>query len=70
MNHKTLLALILASAFGLSHSVVYADDDKKPTQPAPELIAEGDEKPTQPAPELIAEGDEKPTQPAPELISA
>ncbi len=39
MNHKTLLALILASAFGLSHAVVYADDDKKPTQPAPELIS-------------------------------
>ena len=54
MNHKTLLALILASAFGLSHSVVYAEGDEKPTQPAPELIAEGDEKPTQPAPELIS----------------
>jgi hypothetical protein len=33
------------------------------------ILAEGDEKPSQPAPELLAEGDEKPTQPAPELIA-
>lgn len=54
MNSKTLLALALAGAFSLSHSVVYAEGDEKPSQPAPELIAEGDEKPSQPAPELIA----------------
>ena len=39
MNRKTLLALALVSAFSLSHSVVYAEGEEKPTQPAPELTA-------------------------------
>lgn len=69
MNRKTMIALALIGAFGFTHTVVYAEGEEKPTQPAPELIAEGQEKPTQPAPELIAEGEEKPTQPAPELTA-
>ena len=66
MNRKTVLALALASAFGLSTFAAYADEDKKETE-KPQLVAEGDEKETS-KPELIAEGDEKETS-KPELIA-
>ena len=66
MNRKTVLALALASAFALSTSAVYADDEKTETE-KPQLVAEGDEKETT-KPEVIAEGDEKETS-KPELIA-
>ena len=81
MNRKTLLALALASAFALSNSAAFADDEKKETEKPqliadedkkdaekPQLVAEGDEKETS-KPELIADSHEKPEAPKPELIA-
>jgi hypothetical protein len=69
MNRKTLLALAIAGAFGLSAFASYAEDDKKETE-KPQLVASGDEAfPIQTQiPELIAEDDKK-DAPKPELIA-
>jgi len=66
MNRKTVLALALASAFGVSNSAVYADDEKKETQ-KPQVIAEDEKKETK-KPELISDSHEK-EKPKPELIA-
>jgi hypothetical protein len=69
MNRKTLLAIALASAFGLSTVAAYADDEKQETE-KPQLIAEDDKKdspfPADPSigsdrnpAQLIAEDDKK-----------
>ena len=69
MIRKTLLALALASAFGLSTFAAYADEDKKDA-PKPELIASGDEVyPIESqTPELVADEDKK-DAPKPELVA-
>ena len=69
MTRKTLLALAVAGAFGLSTFVAHADEDKKDA-PKPELIASGDEVypiETQ-TPELLADEDKK-DAPKPELVA-
>ncbi len=66
MNHKTILALALASVFALSTTGSYAQSDEKQEAPKPELIAQSDEKQEAPKPELIADGDEK-EAPKPEM---
>jgi hypothetical protein len=84
MNRKTLLAIALASAFGLSTVAAYADDEKQETE-KPQLIAEDDKKdspfPADPSigtdpsigsdrnpAQLIADGEEKEGS-KPELIA-
>ncbi|HEY7743661.1 MAG TPA: hypothetical protein VIA19_11505 [Burkholderiales bacterium] len=67
MNHKTVLALALASAFALSTAQVLADEDKKETSPYPQLIADEDKKDTE-KPQLVSESDDAfPTGSTPEL---
>ncbi|MGH8662598.1 MAG: hypothetical protein ACREUB_12700 [Burkholderiales bacterium] len=66
MKRKLLMAVALASAFGLSNFAAYADDEKKETE-KPELIAEDDKKEV-PKPELIADSHEKETS-KPEFIA-
>jgi hypothetical protein len=66
MNRKTILALALASAFGLSTFAAYADEEKKETE-KPQLIADDEKKDTE-KPQLIAD-DEKKDAPKPELIA-
>jgi len=66
MNRNTLLALAVASAFGLSSFVAYADDEKKDAE-KPQVTAD-DEKKDAEKPQLIADDDKK-ERPKPELIA-
>jgi hypothetical protein len=68
MNHKTILALALASAFALSSAQVLAEDEKKETE-KPQVVADEDKKETSPYPQLIADEDKKETSPFPQLIA-
>ena len=70
MNRKTILALALASAFGLSTFAAYADDEQKETE-KPQLVAEGESDTgwPSPTPEVIAEDDSKKDSPLPQLIA-
>jgi hypothetical protein len=43
MNRKTVLALALASAFGLSTFAAFADDEKK-DEKKPQVVAEDEKK--------------------------
>jgi len=66
MNRKTILALAIASAFGLSSFAAYADDEKKETE-KPQLVAE-DEKKDEQKPQLVAEDEKKETE-KPQVIA-
>jgi len=82
MNRKTVLALALAGAFGLTNFAAFAYDEKKDEQKPqvvaedekkdeqkPQLIAD-DEKKYAEKPQRIAEGDDRfPTGSTPELIA-
>ena len=68
MNRKTILALALASAFGLSTFAAYAEDEQKKDSPYPQLIADEDKKETSPYPQMIVE-DEKQDAEKPQLIA-
>jgi len=57
MNRKTVLALALASAFGLSTFAAFADDEKK-DEKKPQVVAE-DEKKDEQKPQLIADDEKK-----------
>jgi hypothetical protein len=59
MNRKTILALALASAFGLSNFAAYADDEKKDEKP--QLVAEDEKKDEKP--QLIADDEKKDEKP-------
>jgi hypothetical protein len=59
MNRKTILALALASAFGLSTFAAYADDEKKDEKP--QLIVEDEKKDEKP--QLIADDEKKDEKP-------
>ena len=72
MNRKTVLALALASAFGLSSFGAFAESDGNTNssytdKAYPQLIAEGDEKEGS-KPELIAD-DEKKDEQKPQLVA-
>jgi hypothetical protein len=66
MNSKSLLVLALASAFALSTSQAFGEDEKKETE-KPQLIAEDEKKETE-KPQLIAEDEKKETE-KPQLIA-
>jgi heat shock protein HspQ len=69
MNRKTILALALASAFGLSAFSAYAEDEKKETE-KPQVVAEDEQKKDSPFPQLIADEDEqKKDSPFPQLLA-
>jgi hypothetical protein len=59
MNRKTILALALASACGLSTFAAYADDEKKDEKP--QLIVEDEKKDEKP--QLIADDEKKDEKP-------
>ena len=67
MNRKTILALALASAFGLSSFAAYAEDEKKETE-KPQVVAEDEQKKDSPFPQLLADEDKK-DSPYPQLIA-
>ena len=72
MNRKTLISLALVSAFAISNSLVYAQDEKQEA-PKPEFTAQSDESstPAAPKPEFTAQSDESsaPSAPKPEFTA-
>ena len=58
MNRKTILALAIASAFGLSAFSAYAEDEQKETE-KPQIVAEDEQKKDSPFPQLIADEEKK-----------